>query len=80
MRVVVPITAGSAIDIVARATAQHLAEEFGQPFVVENRPGAGTTIGIAAVASAPPDGYTHPVRLDRADHDADHCRQHSTTT
>jgi tripartite-type tricarboxylate transporter receptor subunit TctC len=54
----VPITAGSAIDIVARATAQHLAEALGQPFVVENRPGAGTTIGIAAAASAAPDGYT----------------------
>ncbi len=58
VRVVVPITAGSGIDIVARATAQHLARELGQPFVVENRPGAGTTIGIASVASAPPDGYT----------------------
>jgi tripartite-type tricarboxylate transporter receptor subunit TctC len=58
VRVVVPITAGSAIDIVARATAQHLAKELGQPFVIENRPGAGTTIGIASVASAPPDGYT----------------------
>lgn len=58
VRVIVPITAGSAIDIVARATAHHLSKEFGQPFVVENRPGAGTTIGIAAAASAPPDGYT----------------------
>ena len=58
VKVVVPITAGSAIDIVARATAQHLAKELGQPFVVENRPGAGTTIGIASVAGAPPDGYT----------------------
>jgi tripartite-type tricarboxylate transporter receptor subunit TctC len=58
VRVVVPITAGSAIDIVARATAQRLAEALGQPFVVENKPGAGTTIGIASVASAAPDGYT----------------------
>jgi len=58
VRVIVPITAGSAIDIVARATAQHLATALGQPFVVENRPGAGTTIGIAAAASAAPDGYT----------------------
>ncbi len=58
VRVIVPITAGSAIDIVARATAQHLSAALGQPFVVENRPGAGTTIGTAAVASAPPDGYT----------------------
>jgi tripartite-type tricarboxylate transporter receptor subunit TctC len=58
VRVVVPITAGSAIDIVARAAAQHLSKEFNQPFVVENRPGAGTTIGTAAAASAAPDGYT----------------------
>jgi len=58
VRVIVPITAGSAIDIVARATAQELAKVLGQPFVVENRPGAGTTIGAAAVASAAPDGYT----------------------
>ena len=58
MRVIVPITAGSAIDIVARAMSQELSKEFGQPFVVENRPGAGTTIGAAAVASAAPDGYT----------------------
>jgi tripartite-type tricarboxylate transporter receptor subunit TctC len=58
VRVIVPITAGSAIDIVARATAQELAKALGQPFIVENRPGAGTTIGAAAVASAAPDGYT----------------------
>ena len=58
VRVIVPITAGSAIDIVARATAQQLSKALGQPFVVENRPGAGTTIGAAAVANAAPDGYT----------------------
>jgi tripartite-type tricarboxylate transporter receptor subunit TctC len=58
VRVIVPITAGSAIDIIARATTQHLSKEFGQPFVIENRPGAGTTIGIAATAAAAPDGYT----------------------
>jgi tripartite-type tricarboxylate transporter receptor subunit TctC len=58
VRVIVPITAGSAIDIVARAVSQQMAKEFGQPFVVENRTGAGTTLGAAVVASAPPDGYT----------------------
>ena len=58
VRIIVPITAGSAIDIVARATADRLSKEFGQPFVVENKPGAGTTIGIGAAASATPDGYT----------------------
>jgi tripartite-type tricarboxylate transporter receptor subunit TctC len=66
VRVIVPIAAGSAIDIVARAVSQQLARQFGQPFVVENRPGAGTTTGAAAVAAAPPDGYTilfHSVAL-----------------
>ena len=58
VKVIVPITAGSGIDIVARAVSQRLQETLGQPFVVENRPGAGTTTGIAAVASAAPDGYT----------------------
>jgi len=58
VRVIVPITAGSAIDIVARAVSQQLATEFGQAFVVENRPGVGTTLGAAAVASSTPDGYT----------------------
>lgn len=58
VKVIVPITAGSGIDVVGRAVSQRLQEEFGQPFVVENRAGAGTTTGIHAVASAPPDGYT----------------------
>jgi tripartite-type tricarboxylate transporter receptor subunit TctC len=58
VHVIVPFTAGSATDIMARTVAQRLAEQVGQPFVVENRPGAGGTIGIAAVAKAEPDGYT----------------------
>lgn len=56
--VVVPFTAGSATDIMARTVAQRLAEQLGQPFVVENRPGAGGTIGMAAVARADADGHT----------------------
>jgi len=58
VHVIVPITGGSAIDIVARAVSQRLEKKFGQPFVVENRPGAGTTLGAAVVARAPADGYT----------------------
>ncbi len=58
VRVVVPIGAGSGIDIVARAVAQRLQENLGQPFVIENRAGGGTTTVTAAVASATPDGYT----------------------
>ncbi len=58
VKVIVPNTAGSGVDIVGRAVAQRFQEAFGQPFVVENRPGAGTTTGIAAAASSSPDGYT----------------------
>lgn len=58
VKVIVPNTPGSGVDIVARAVSQRLQEALGQPFVVENRAGAGTTTGIAAAASATPDGYT----------------------
>ncbi len=58
VRVIVPFTAGSATDIMARTVVQHMSEELGQPFVVEDRPGAGGTIGVALVARAEPDGYT----------------------
>jgi tripartite-type tricarboxylate transporter receptor subunit TctC len=58
VQVIVPFTAGSSTDIIARTVTQRLAEELGQPFVVENRPGAGGTIGMAAVAKADPDGHT----------------------
>jgi tripartite-type tricarboxylate transporter receptor subunit TctC len=56
--VIVPFTAGSATDIMARTVAKQLSEQLGQPFVVENRPGAGGTIGMAAVARAEADGHT----------------------
>ncbi len=56
--VIVPFTAGSATDIMARTVAQRLSEQLGQPFVVENRPGAGGTIGVGAVARSEPDGHT----------------------
>ena len=56
--VIVPFTAGSATDIMARTVAQRLSEQLGQPFVVENRPGAGGTIGVATVARSEPDGHT----------------------
>jgi tripartite-type tricarboxylate transporter receptor subunit TctC len=58
VRVVVPVTAGSAIDIIARTVSDQLAAQLGQTFVVENRTGAGGTIGAASVAKADPDGYT----------------------
>src|SRR5438477_9140840 len=58
VHVVVPFTAGSATDILARSFGQKLSEMWGQPVVVENRPGAGGTIGAAVVAKSAPDGYT----------------------
>src|SRR5258705_3472813 len=58
VRVIVPVTPGSAIDTVARTISDALASQLGQPFVVENRTGAGGTIGAASVAKADPDGYT----------------------
>jgi tripartite-type tricarboxylate transporter receptor subunit TctC len=58
VRVVVPFTAGSATDILARTVGQKLSELWGQQVVVDNRAGAGGTIGAGMVAKAPPDGYT----------------------
>jgi len=54
----VPQAAGSATDNIARLVAPSLAQRLGQPVVVDNRPGGALTIGIDAVAKAPPDGYT----------------------
>ena len=58
VQVIVPFTAGSSTDIMARTITQRLSEQLGQPFVVENRGGAGGTLGVAAVAKADPDGHT----------------------
>jgi tripartite-type tricarboxylate transporter receptor subunit TctC len=58
LHVVVPFTPGSATDIMARTVSEKLSAQLGQPVVVENRPGAGGTIGVGAVAKSDPDGYT----------------------
>jgi len=58
VRWIVPMAAGNPPDIVARSMAQWLSERLGQPFVIENRPGAGGTIGAEAVVRAPADGHT----------------------
>ena len=59
VRFIIPVTAGSAVDITARTIADHLSQQLGQPFIVENRTGAGGTVGMGYVAkSVEPDGYT----------------------
>jgi tripartite-type tricarboxylate transporter receptor subunit TctC len=58
IRIIVPFTPGSATDTMARPVADKLSSAFGQPVLIENRPGAGGTIGIAALAKSPADGYT----------------------
>ena len=58
MKIIVPFAAGGPADVYARFLAQRLAESMGQPFVVEDRPGAGSIIGTEAVAKSAPDGYT----------------------
>jgi tripartite-type tricarboxylate transporter receptor subunit TctC len=58
IRFVVPFTAGSGTDIVARTVGDAMSKGLGQPIVVDNKPGAGGTIGAAQVAKSEPDGYT----------------------
>ena len=55
---IVPYAPAGVTDILARLMGQWLSERLGQPFVIENRPGAGTNIGTEAVVRATPDGYT----------------------
>jgi tripartite-type tricarboxylate transporter receptor subunit TctC len=58
IKIIVPFTAGSATDIMARIVGERLTASMGQPVVIENRPGAGGTLGAAQVAKSEPDGYT----------------------
>src|SRR3954454_13086833 len=58
VRIVVPSPPGDGSDLMARAIGQKLTEAWGQPVVIDNRPGAGGRIGSELVAKAAPDGYT----------------------
>src|SRR5215813_9043002 len=64
IRLIVPNPAGGGVDILARAIGQPLSERLAQSVVVENRPGAGGTIGIGVLAKSPPDGYTLGMGVD----------------
>jgi tripartite-type tricarboxylate transporter receptor subunit TctC len=64
IRLIVPFPAGGPSDIVARLIGQKMSEDWGQPVVVENRPGANTIIGAQAAAKATPDGYTLFMAID----------------
>lgn len=58
IRVVVPFSSGGGTEVIGRPLVQAMAEELGQPLIIENKPGAGTVIGSDAVAKSPPDGHT----------------------
>src|SRR5258708_38747015 len=58
IRIIVPFTPGSGTDIIARTMTERLSPQLGQPIVIENRPGAGGTIGAAGGAKSEPDGDT----------------------
>src|SRR5215213_7923534 len=58
VNLIVPFSAGGTTDLFGRLLAQHMHQKFGQPFIVENRAGAGGNLGAGAVAKAAPDGYT----------------------
>ena len=64
IRIIVPFPAGGPSDVLARLIGQKMTEDFGQPMVVENRPGANTVLGAQTVAKAAPDGYTLLMAID----------------
>src|SRR3984893_4838199 len=64
VRIIVPFPAGGPSDIVARLIGQTMSQDWGQPVVIENRPGANTIIGAQAAAKAAPDGYTLFMAID----------------
>src|SRR5215470_10366066 len=58
IKMIVPYTPGSPVDVLARVTTHQAGTRLGQTIVIDNRPGAGTTLGTKTAASADPDGYT----------------------
>lgn len=66
VRMVVPFAAGGSTDVIARLLSDKLSEALGKPLLIENRAGAGSTVGVDAVAKAAPDGYTLAVTANSA--------------
>lgn len=64
IRIVVPFPAGGIVDVVARQVGQKIQEQLGQPVIIDNRAGAGGSIGTTYVAKSPPDGYTVLIAFD----------------
>src|SRR3984957_5572385 len=64
IRIIVPFPAGGPSDVLARLIGQKMSEDWGQPVVIENRPGGNTVIGAQVVAKAAPDGYTMLMAID----------------
>src|SRR5262245_5620785 len=64
IRIVVPFPAGGPSDVLARLIGQKMTDDWGQPVVIENRPGANTVLGAQAVTKAAPDGYTLLMAID----------------
>jgi tripartite-type tricarboxylate transporter receptor subunit TctC len=64
LKIVVPFPAGGPSDVLARMIGQRMSEDWSQPVVVENRPGANTVLGAQQVARAAPDGYTLLMAID----------------
>ena len=64
IKIVVPFPAGGPSDVLARMIGQKMGEDWGQPVVIENRPGANTVIGAQLVKAAAPDGYTLLMAID----------------
>ena len=58
IRIIVPFAAGGGVDLTARVIGEHLARKFGQPVVIDNKPGAGGLIAIRQTIASPADGYT----------------------
>ena len=66
IRMIVPFAAGGSTDVIARLLSEKLTEAIGKPAIIENRPGAGSTVGVDVVAKSAPDGYTLAITANSA--------------